>query len=81
MDKDDTNNPGYKVEKVEQITPPEGMEDKIWHRYVIGRGNSRIEGKAPGSLEEVTQHAETLAEGFNLRRGKGGSTYTTRKRV
>jgi hypothetical protein len=47
---------------------------------VIGKGKSRIEGKKPGSLYEVTQHAETIVEDLNSRKARGGSMYVSRKR-
>ena len=80
MSDEQTKKLKYQVETVEQTTAPEGMTGDNWCRYVIGKGTSRIEGKAPGSLAEVTQHAEELAEGFNSRMGKGGSAYASRKR-
>ena len=69
----------YQVETVEKTTAPEGMTGDNWHRYVIGQGNSRIEGKKSGTLQDVTLHAETVAEEFNLRTGRGGSIYAPRK--
>ena len=80
MSENNIKKPKYQVETIEQTTPPEGMTGNNWYRYVIGQGSSRIEGKASGSLQEVTQHAEELAEGFNSRLGKGGSAYASRKR-
>lgn len=70
----------YQVVSVEKITPPEGMPGDDWHRYVIGQGSSQIEGKKPGTLKAVTQHAEAVAEDLNLRKGGGVSTYAPRKR-
>ena len=70
----------YRVEKVEKTTPPEGMEGDNWHRYVVGQGSSKIEGKKAGTLEDVTQHAEVFAEDLNSRMRGGGSTYASRKR-
>ena len=63
------------VETVEKTAPPEGMPGDNWHRYVIGRGNSKIECKKPGTLKAVTQHAETIAENLNSRKARGGSMY------
>ncbi len=71
----------YHVVTVEKITPPEGMPGDNWHRYVIGQGNSRIEGKKPGTLKAVTQHAETVVEDLNSRKGRGSSTYAPRKKI
>jgi len=58
----------YSVMLVESIPPPENMTG-IWYRYVIGEGNSRIDGIKCGSLQAVTEHAETFAENLNLRLG------------
>lgn len=69
----------YHLVTVEKTTPPEGMPGDNWHRYVIGQGNSRIEGTKPGSLSDVTLHAETVIEDLNSRTSRGGSTYAPRK--
>ena len=70
----------YRVMTVTKISAPEGMSG-IWHHYVIGEGNSRIDGKRPGTLQAVTRHAETVAETLNLRAGKGSfPTYIARKK-
>ena len=34
----------YRVASVEKIDPPEGMPGNNWHRYVIERGKSTIDG-------------------------------------
>jgi hypothetical protein len=65
----------YHVLTIEKTTPPEGSQDDTWHRYVIGKGNARIEGKKLGSLYEVTQHAETFVDDLNSRKAKYGSLY------
>ena len=70
----------YRVMSVEKSDSPEGMPTGNWHRYVIGQGRSKIEGLKPGSLKDVTEHAETVAEGLNARATGGYSAYTTRKR-
>ena len=70
----------YHVESVEKTTPPDGMPEGDWHRYIIARGRSKIEGFRPGSLKTVTQHAETVAEGLNERSFKGSSPYVSRTR-
>ena len=71
----------YNVITVEKTTAPEGMTGDNWHRYVIGQGGSKIEGKKPGTLKEVTLHAQTAAEDLNSRVGGSGSTYVSRKRT
>ncbi len=80
MSEDETIKLKYHVVTVEKAPPPEGVEGDNWHRYVIGQGSSRIEGLKSGSLKAVTQHAESVAEEFNLRMGRGGSTYAPLKR-
>lgn len=68
----------YRVISVEEIAAPEGMQDGKWHHYVIGHGNSKIEGKRQGTLKAVTRHAEEFAENLNLRGSKGYSSYMPR---
>jgi hypothetical protein len=80
MQNEDTGLIEYNVITVEKTTAPEGMPGDNWCRYVIGKGGSRIEGKKPGSLHEVTRHAECVAEDLNSRKSKGGSMYAPRKR-
>ena len=80
MLEDDTKENEYCVEMVEKTMPPEGAPDVKWHRYVIGKGISRIEGKKPGSLQAVTQHAEAIAENLNLRKARFGAMYVYGKR-
>ena len=79
MQEDDASIRKYRVVTVEKTNPPEGMPGDNWHRYVIGQGRARIEGKKPGSLRAVTEHAETVAEDLNSRASRGGSTYAPRK--
>ncbi len=81
MQEVDINKLKYQVITVEKTLPPSGMPGDNWHRYVIGQGTSKIEGKKPGTLKAVTQHAEAVAEDLNFRAGKGGSTYAPRKKV
>ena len=70
----------YNVVTVEKIQPPEGMPGDNWHRYVIGRGNSKIEGTKPGTLKSVTEHAAVVAEDLNSRAQKGGSYFAPSNR-
>lgn len=76
----DTNSdkPMYEVVMVKKITTPGGMPGNNWHRYVIRRDKSEIEGMKPGTLNSVTQHAESVAEDLNLR---SGGACSARKRV
>ena len=70
------------VESVNKIAPPEGMTGDDWHSYTIGYGASKIEGKKPGSLQSVTQHANTVVEDLNARADiKNNSTYAANKKT
>ncbi len=84
INKDNTKEYTYKVVTVEKSAAPKGMAGDDWHHYVIGCGNSFIEGKKTGTLKEVVEHAKDLAERINARTDKHGttymSTYTPRKK-
>jgi hypothetical protein len=75
MQEDETDINEYHVLTIEKTTPPEGASNDNWHRYVIGKGTSRIEGKTSGSLYEVTRHAEIFVDDLNSRKARGGSMY------
>lgn len=77
---DDPSPQKYRVKRVEKAETPEGMPAGNWYRYVIGEGRSQIVGLKPGSLSDVTQHAETVAEELNNRATSGISVYSSRKR-
>ena len=62
----------YQVTSVEKTTAPEGMLGDNWYHYVIRRDKQVIDGKKPGSLKDVTEHAESVAELINSRHLKGG---------
>ena len=76
--KSNTHDIRYQVESIETTNPPEGMTDGNWYRYVIGQGTSKIVCIRSGSLEAVTQHAETYASELNNRSSKGLSPYAQR---
>jgi len=63
----------YHVTMVEATLPPAGMTGS-WHHYVIGEGDSKIDGKRCGSLEMVREHAESVAESLNDRAERGGTS-------
>ncbi len=81
MQADSPVKPVYQVVTVEKIDTPDGMPGSNWHRYVIRRKNSEIEGMKPGTLNSVTAHAESVAEDLNLRAGGLASAYAARKRT
>lgn len=64
----------YKVIEIEKIEAPEGMVGDNWYRYVIDYGQSQIEGKKPGTLKLVKQHAESVADDLNTRNFTLGNT-------
>jgi hypothetical protein len=70
----------YQVESVVGIDAPEGMVGNDWHRYTIAYKKTKIQGMMPGSLFNVTQHAEEFAENLNERSGRyGGHSKRTKK--
>ncbi len=72
----------YQVATVEKIGTPDGMSGGSWYRYVIQRNGSSIEGMKPGTLNDVTTHAESVASDLNERMGgRASSAYATRKRT
>jgi hypothetical protein len=77
MNKEVTKDHTYEVVKVEKSAAPEGMAGNNWHHYVIGCGDSFIEGKKTGTLKDVTEHAKELAERITARTDKHGVTYTS----
>ena len=81
--KHDTNEDEYHVVSVDETDPPDGFSVGNWHRYVIERGKSTIEGFKPGTLKSVTEHAKHVAEDINERATTFGQPVyyqTTRKR-
>jgi len=70
----------YRVMSVRRTSTPEGLPECKWYRYVIGQGRSKIEGLRPGTLEAVTEHANTVANDLNDRNTKGFSYSVTHKR-
>lgn len=69
----------FHVESVEKSDPPTEDTKGNWYRYVIGRGSSKIAGMRPGSLNDVTRHAESVADDLNSRVSNTSSTYAPRK--
>lgn len=65
----------YTLISVEKTDPPSGVEGGNWYRYIVGRGSSSLVGKRRGTLKQVTEHAETLAEDLNSRRSLRVSQY------
>jgi len=66
----------YEVATVEKAFVPDGGQGGDWHRYVLSSGCSQIAGLHRGTLEEVTEYAESCAELVNSRSVTGKSTRT-----
>ena len=71
----------FNITKIEKTNPPEGIQEGDWYRYVIGKGSSEIQGKRPGTLQSVTEHAEEYASNLNQRAAQGYSVYAATKRT
>ncbi len=70
----------YVLISVEKTDAPEGLPGTNWHEYIIERGTSRIVGKKPGSLKQVTEHAKDMITDLNERSGiPSSSTYASRQ--
>lgn len=63
----------YQVASVER-TELDGAQGQDWYRYVLASGRSLITGFRRGSLEEVSEYAQTCADAFNLRSLTGKSS-------
>jgi len=70
----------YQVISIDKIDTPKGMPEGDWYCYVIGYGSQRIDGKKPGTLKNVTQHAEAVAEDLNLRSQSKKSVYAPKQK-
>ena len=69
----------YKVESVKKTNTPEGLIGDNWYQYIIGYGSSTINGTKPGTLKDVTQHAESVALDLNTRSKSPSSTYAPKQ--
>jgi hypothetical protein len=70
----------YRVMSVKKTATPDGLPDGDWYHYVIGQGRSKIEGLRPGTLQTVTEHANSVADDLNERGSRGFSYSVTQKR-
>ena len=61
----------FNVMNIEKISTPDGMVGDNWYQYVVGQGSSEIKGLTMGTLKQVTEHANKVADDLNERsRGK-----------
>ncbi len=63
----------FNVMNIEKINTPDGMVGDNWYQYVVGQGSSEIKGLTMGSLRQVTEHANKIADDLN-ERSKGKKT-------
>ncbi len=74
----------YQVATVERAVVPEAAQDEEWHRYVLSSGCSEITGLHRGTLEQVTEYAESCVELVNSRGATGKSSrkpvYSSKKK-
>lgn len=61
----------FNVMNIGKISTPDGMVGDNWYQYVVGQGSSEIKGLTMGTLKQVTEHANKVADDLNERsRGK-----------
>ena len=63
----------FNVMNIEKISTPSGMAGDNWYQYVVGQGTSEINGLTMGTLKQVTEHANRVADDLNDR-SKGKKT-------
>lgn len=67
----------FNVMNIEKISTPDGMVGDNWYQYVVGQGTSEIKGLTMGTLKQVTEHANSVADDLDDR-SKGKKTgYST----
>ncbi len=57
----------FSVMNIEKISTPDGMAGDNWYQYVVGQGSSEIKGLTMGTLKQVTEHANKVADDLNER--------------
>lgn len=63
----------FNVMNIEKISTPDGMVGDNWYQYVVGQGSSEIKGLTMGTLKQVTEHANNVADDLDDR-SKGKKT-------
>jgi len=63
----------FNVISVEKTATPDGMVGDNWYQYVVGQGSSEIKGLTMGTLNQVTEHVNKIADDLNDR-SKGKKT-------
>ena len=52
----------FNVMNIEKISTPDGMVGDNWYQYVVGEGSSEIKGLTMGTLGQVTEHVNKVAD-------------------
>lgn len=68
----------FRVETVETTTPPAGLEQDSWCRYVVANRSSRVVGRYRGTLAQTRRNAEKLATSINERARNNRSVWAPR---
>lgn len=69
----------FNVMNIEKISTPDGMVGDNWYQYVVGQGSSEIKGLTMGTLKQVTEHANKVADDLNERsKGKKQAIHQAR---
>ena len=67
----------FNVMNIEKIDTPDGMDGDNWYQYVVGQGSSEIKGLTMGTLKQVTEHANKVADDLNDRSKGKKAGYTS----
>lgn len=67
----------FNVMNIEKISTPDGMTGDNWYQYVVGQGSSEITGLTMGTLNQVTEHANNVANDLNDRSKGKKAGYTS----
>ncbi len=68
----------FTVDSIEQTESPENGGSETWYRYVLKSKRTSITGMRAGSLAQVTEHAERVAEQLNERGSFPSTGWTSR---
>jgi len=63
----------FNVMNIEKSSTPDVMVGDNWYQYVVGQGSSEIKGLTMGTLNQVTEHVNNVADDLNDR-SKGKKT-------
>ena len=69
----------FNVMSIEKISTPDGMNGDNWYQYVVGQGSSEIKGLTMGTLKQVTEHANKVADDLNDRSNGKKTSYSSKQ--